>query len=222
MFKDLEDFFKEYGDLIKEHFIELFRGVYAFLKRKWLDILIAVGIFVIGYKLTSFNDNTYLFRTSIEKIPDSLLDHINGHVIIIYVATWIILSFLLPIFSDYVDNLKNHKKSYLKTLRRGLGIYLACPFYILIIWILLNPIILYVNTLIVNQNCTEVLEVFAIYDDKINFSHKEFGRLHHEFDLNAIEEYRVSNGLSSIYTLKEGDTIMLKFSKGFLDDLYLK
>jgi len=81
---------------------------------------------------------------------------------------------------------------------------------------------LHVNSFYRQEKTTEIFKIKKIRDDRIKLVHEDIGKLNRRKYVDMVDEYRKSNGGKSIYDLENRDTILVTFTKGLYDELYLK
>jgi len=223
MGKDLQYFLNEYGAIIKGHFKELFESTSLYLKKKWITIIYTIVLGIVLFKIDPLIEQLYPFETFDEKFAQKVYNNFNGHVIAIGAIVYIIFIFLQPILNDSINQITNQMEITLKKIINfSLLAYLWVPLLILTIVQVLLPFVYYSNTLYHKEDSLETLKVLKVSKDRIKLNHQTYGSTNYNFDIKKIERLRVLNNQTSLYCLYEGDTIMVKFKKGFIDELYLK
>jgi len=219
MLDDIKAFFKEYKGIIKEHIKEDFELCLKFLISNFYTILeIILAIYVFEY-ISQAVEEMYLGNYTSPKHYGLFDLH--------YWTSFILLLFYMSL-RDLMSNIfKIIKKRgidfNLENILKSALLAIVISFVVnLIFRDFGKDISLFANSFYTQKKTKEEFKIKRISENRIKLIHHNFGKLSRRKYVDLVDKHRISKGLNSVYKLENNDTILVTFTKGFYDELYLR
>ncbi len=217
MRKQIRSFIKENKALIKEHFVETYQTYFRFFKYKLFFVIeLLLLTFILEY-IKPATDRLYLGGYTSQNVDFFEIDHtfwISFITIIIYIP----IRDFPAVFSKVIRGKYSFKNMLYSTL---IAILVSFPVSLFFRETGKAPAY-YLNSFYTKETSIQVFKIYKIHANRVKLIHDEFGKLNSRKYVDIIDQLRIQKNQQSVYDLESGDTIKVKFYKGFFDELYVK